>query len=155
MAGFMICNFHFYFIFTFIVFPNIIFAAPVRVSWEASDLDVGVGIDAISEETRGSCVKFSADDFKVPVGGNVRYQTWNFELIKDRSEFEKRLNLSAAAKLSYGTSQCSLKATFSNEQKQSHFSVYALMHIRIYGGKKYWLTQLILKQQCNVSNKMI
>jgi hypothetical protein len=114
----------------------------VRVPWENSArLDIGKGVDAVNEDVRGFCVKFDPNDYTVPVAGNLRWQRWSFELIRSREEFERRLDVSAAAKLSFGLSRGSVKAKFSEETKTNSFSVYALLNIHTAAGRKMLRTQ--------------
>ena len=109
----------------------------IVMPWDRPNLDVGSGVDGVGETLKGQCVVFNDDDLKIPVGGNQKYGVWNLEVIKDRETLEKRLSLSASAKMSYAASgQGSLKAKFSEEQSTNDYNVYALASIQIYSGKK-------------------
>jgi len=113
-------------------------AESINIPWDQNNLmEIGRGVDALSGSIRGRCLKFDPKtDYNEPVGGNFRSQTWGFELIQSREELEKKLDISAAAKMQYGPSKGSVKAKFSEETKSNSFAVYAILNVTVRSGTK-------------------
>lgn len=103
---------------------------------KSAKLDIGKGIDTVSEEILGGCIETSPEDFVV-TSHNTLKGGWYFGLIRSRDELEHMLNLTPADSLSPGLIpfSTSFQSRFVYETSINSFTVYAMLRIHLLTGK--------------------
>jgi hypothetical protein len=110
----------------------------LRIDWDLPNVDVGKGVDAVSEEVRGQCVEFNSEDMKGSVDSGEQRVVSFIGVLKSRKDIEERLALRPAETMRSGDRAMmpGEKRRFVDATVMSDYAVFMAVHTQVLVGTR-------------------